>query len=598
MLKKILSLLNSAEQKHAFILTLMVIVMAFLEMLGVASIFPFVTVLSNPDLVQTNPYLKSAFDLTRQLGFETRGQFLFALGLMVLILTVSSLIFKALTTYAQVRFTSEREYGLSKRLVEGYLNQPYTWFLNRHSADLGKTILSEVNAVIVGALTPVMTLVTQSTILLAMLIMLIVVDPLIALIVGLVLGLTYVGVFFTLNDRIKRLGEKRVKANKERFASVSEAFGAVKEIKVGCLERVYIEGFARPAKMYADSNATLRVIKLLPRYFIEAIAFGAMILSILYLMQDSGSFVAALPIISIYAMAAYRILPALQQIYAAFTQLRYVGPALDLLHNDLSNIDSGNIPENEPEPLHISKGIKLNQVSYIYPDSPHFAIECIDLHIPVNNTIGLVGETGSGKTTIVDVVLGLLNPQEGYLSIDDKKLNYLSLRQWQRNIGYVPQQINLIDDTILANIALGVHLNDVDHSALERAAKIAKLHQFVIELPRGYSTIVGERGVRLSGGQRQRIGIARALYHNPKVLILDEATSALDNLTEQSLMDTLDNLGHDITIILIAHRLSTVLHCDRIFLIEKGKVKAEGTFDELSKLSNDFRAMLDSVRTN
>jgi ABC-type multidrug transport system fused ATPase/permease subunit len=222
----------------------------------------------------------------------------------------------------------------------------------------------------------------------------------------------------------------------------------------------------------------------------------------------------------------------------------------------------------------------------------HPALKGIDLTIPARSTVGLVGATGSGKTTTVDVVLGLLEPQVGCLSVDGQPVTAANRRQWQRAIGYVPQHIYLADDSVACNIAFGLPANDIDQHALERAAKIANLHEFVSgDLPEGYDTTVGERGVRLSGGQRQRIGIARALYHNPKVLILDEATSALDNLTEQAVMEAVSNLGHEITVILIAHRLSTVRQCDQIFLLDKGKLQAQGTFNELARTNERFRAM-------
>jgi ABC-type multidrug transport system fused ATPase/permease subunit len=476
--------------------------------------------------------------------------------------------------------------------VEGYLHQPYSWFLNRHSADLGKTILSEVNAVIYNGMLPLMTLMAQSTVALALLILLLIVDPLLALSVGVVLGLAYAGIFAVMSGWLKRLGHARIDANKERFTAVSEAFGAAKEVKVGGLEQAYIQRFAKPAEIYAKGQATSQVISQLPRYALEAIAFGGMLLVMLYLMTKSGSFASALPIIALYAFAGYRLMPALQQIYGAFTQLRFAGPALDALHQDLISLQAADAQHGHLNLLPLTQAITLNQVSYRYPKAPQPALKGINLAIPAHSTVGFVGATGSGKTTTVDVILGLLEPQEGALNIDGQPITAANRRQWQRAIGYVPQHIYLADDSVAANIAFGVPVKDIDLKAVERAAKIANLHEFVVnDLPQGYATTVGERGVRLSGGQRQRIGIARALYHNPQVLILDEATSALDNLTEQAVMGAMNNLGHDITIILIAHRLTTVRECDQIFLLEKGIVKSNGTFKQLVEKSDQFRAM-------
>jgi ABC-type multidrug transport system fused ATPase/permease subunit len=592
MLKKLLALLTPPERKRAGELMGMILVMAFLDMLGVASILPFMAVLANPELVQTNAVLNTAFTLSRHIGIHTPEQFLFALGVLVFVVLVTSLAFKALTTYAQTRFALMREYSIGKRLVEGYLHQPYSWFLNRHSADLGKTILSEVSTVIHGGMLPLMTLMAQSMVTLALVILLIIADPLLALSIGVVLGLAYASIFAVMSGWLKRLGQARIEANKERFTAVSEAFGAAKEVKVGGLEQAYIQRFAKPAEIFAKGQATANVIAQLPRFALEAIAFGGMLLVILYLMAKSGSFAAALPIIALYAFAGYRLMPALQQIYGAFTQLRFAGPALLALHQDLSTLQAADTRYGHLSPLPLTQAITLSQVSYRYPNAPHPALRGIDLTIPAHSAVGFVGATGSGKTSMVDVILGLLEPQEGSLNIDGQPITAANRRQWQHSIGYVPQHIYLADDSVAANIAFGANAKEIDQQAVERAAKIANLHEFVVnDLQQGYATTVGERGVRLSGGQRQRIGIARALYHNPQLLILDEATSALDNLTEQAVMEAVNSLGHDITIILIAHRLSTVRQCDQIYLLERGEVKAQGTFEELTQASERFRTM-------
>jgi len=278
--------------------------------------------------------------------------------------------------------------------------------------------------------------------------------------------------------------------------------------------------------------------------------------------------------------------------------LRFAGPALDSICQSLNSLHAVNFQNNHTCPMLLTQAITLSHVNYCYPKASKQAIKDINLTIPVHNTVGFVGATGSGKTTLVDVILGLLEPKNGTLKIDGQSITAENRRQWHRVIGYVPQHINLVDDSVAANIALGVNAEDIDQQALERAAKIANLHEFVVnDLPQAYATSVGERGVRLSGGQRQRIGVARALYHNPQVLILDEATSALDNPTEKEAMEALSNLGHEITIILIAHRLSTVRHCDQIYLLEQGEIIANGTYDEL-KLGNKLFAVMADYRQN
>jgi len=594
-LRKILDLLTPHERKHAGLLLSMIMVMALLDMLGVASIMPFIAVLTNPDLVETNAILKTAYTASSNLGVDTPEQFLLLLGVLVFLLLLTSLAFKALTTFAQTRFALMHEYIVAKRLVDGFLHQPYSWFLNRHSADLGKTILSEVVTVVSGCITPLMTIMSQSAITLAILILLLLVDPLLAFIIGVVLGLAYASIFAVLSGWLKRLGQGRTKANRDRFVALSDAFGAAKEIKVGGLEKAFVERFSKPAEIYAKGNAAAKAIAQLPRFALEGVAFGGMLFVTLFLMARSGGFASAAPLLALYAFAGYRLMPALQQIYGAFSQLRFALPALDALHNDFISLQGKEIQSNNYAPLLLSHSIELTHVSYTYPNASYPALKDIDLKIPVRSSVGFVGTTGSGKTTTVDVILGLLEPQGGCLSVDGQNIFDGNCSRWQRTVGYVPQTIYLADDSVSANIAFGENAKDIDQETVERVAKIANLHEFVVNnLPQGYDTKVGERGVRLSGGQRQRIGIARALYHDPQVLILDEATSALDIHTERAVMEAVHNLGNSITTILIAHRLSTVRQCDQICVFEDGVIVEKGTFDFLTQANTRFRSFTDS----
>ncbi len=588
-LKKLLDLLTPQERRRAALLLAMILVMALLDVVGVASIMPFMAVLANPQLIETNTILAGVY---AALGFSDAQAFLFFLGVMAFVALVVSLAFKAISTYAQLRFTLMREYSLGTRLIAGYLHQPYAWFLNRHSADLGKTVLSEVNQVIGGAMMPMMILVAQGAVALALLALLLAVDQKLALIVGGVLGMAYGLIYHLISGFVSRIGSERMAANEVRFTVVSEAFGGIKEIKVGGLENAYVQRFARPAEIYARHQASASVIGQMPRFALEAVAFGGMLLVVLYLMAGSGGLATALPIIGLYAFAGYRLMPALQQIYGSFTQLRYAGPALNVLHADLVSLAPTAQAVPPDVPLALTRAITLKNITFTYPKALQPALKDLNLTIPARSTVGMVGVTGSGKTTTVDLILGLLEPDAGSLEVDGVPIDAGNRRRWQRAIGYVPQQIYLADDTVAANIAFGLEPKQIDQSAVERAARIANLHDFVInELPQGYATTVGERGVRLSGGQRQRIGIARALYHNPQVLILDEATSALDNLTEKAVMEAVHNLGHEITIILIAHRLTTVRECDQIYLLRRGRVTAQGTYDELVEGNETFRAM-------
>ena len=588
-LRKIIFLLSVHERKQAFLLLLMILVMALLDVIGVASILPFMAVLTDPTLVETNLILNKMFKISNKFGIENNKQFLFALGVLVFVLLLFSLSFKALTSYVQVRFVQMRQYSIGKRLVRGYLNQPYSWFLSRHSADLGKTILSEISEVVGAGMAPVMELIAKGIVTILLISLLILADPKLAMIVGLSLSGLYGLIYKLAFKYVDQIGKERLKNNQMRFTAISEAFGAAKEVKVGRLEEVYIKRFSDPAKIYARNLAAVKIISQLPRYALEAIAFGGILLVTLYLMAKTGSFSNALPIISLYAFAGYRLMPALQQIYNSITSVTFVTPSVNKLYDDIKNLKPFNTNQNQSA-MPLENQITLKNIYYNYPNSSKTILKNINLSISAKTTVGLVGTTGSGKTTTVDIILSLLTPQKGTLEIDDQVITNQNSKAWLRSIGYVPQHIYLSDDTVAANIAFGVEAENIDQEVIKKVSKIANLHEFVTnELPKNYQTTIGERGVRLSGGQRQRIGIARALYHNPKVLILDEATSALDNLTEKAVMEAIDNLGKNITIILIAHRLSTVKKCDKIYLLEKGELKNEGTFEELIKANDNFR---------
>tara|TARA_Y200000002_G_scaffold131739_1_gene108558 strand:+ start:41930 stop:43702 length:1773 start_codon:yes stop_codon:yes gene_type:complete len=578
---KIWYLLSPQERKRAILLFLMIIVMAFLDTLGVASILPFMSMLTNPEIIDTNIFLNNIFQTSISFGIQNREQFLFLLGVLVLVLLVVSLSFKALTTYAQLRFVKMREYTIGKRLVEGYLHQPYSWFLDRNSADLGKNILSEVSQVIVNGMMPLVGLIANILISSSLIILLIWVNPKLSLIVGFSLISAYGIIFYSIRYYLKGIGKKRLLNNELRFSALSEAFGAAKPVKVGGLEKTFIDRFSKSAKIFASTQASFQVISLLPRYMLEAIAFGGILLIILYLMLEVGSFNGALPILSLYVFAGYRLMPSLQSVYGNATQLTFIKPALDKIYQDLKSLEP--LADKQVDGvIKFDREILLKNIFYNYPNSTRKTLKNINICIPAKSTVGLVGATGSGKTTTVDIFLGLLEPQKGTLEVDGQVINRQNIRAWQRAVGYVPQDIYLSDDTVSANIAFGINPKDVDQQAIEKASKIANLHNFVIdELPYKYQTKIGERGVRLSGGQKQRIGIARALYNNPQVLILDEATSALDNETEQAVMDAVNNLSKDITKIIIAHRLNTVKNCDIVFKFEKGEVVNQGKFEEI-----------------
>ena len=594
-LKKILDFLTPVEKKQAFLLLILILCMALLDVIGIASVLPFIAVLSNPELIETSAALNYLYQASSILGVVSNKQFMLVLGVAVFLLLIISLILRSFTAYAQVRYALMREYSIGARLIRGYLHKHYGWFLNRNSADLHKTILSGVSEIINETIIPGINLVVHSIVTLTILTLLFVVNYKLALAILLIFAISYGTIFFFMKNILLKMGSDRLQANEDRFIAVNEAFGAIKEVKVGRLEKVFVDRFSKPAKIYASRQSMAVAISAVPRYFIEGIAFGGMILLILVLMMRGDMFSNILPIIVLYTFAGYRLIPSLQQIYVAFTQLRFSSATLDSMHKDLKNFSSLEVTSNTITNMQLSKSITLANISFDYPDSKKSSLKNINLFIPAFKKVGIIGATGSGKTTLIDIILGLLDPKQGTLSVDGNIINFKNKQSWQKSIGYVPQQNYLVDNSIAANIAFGIDLKNINHQSVEQAAKIANLHDFIMnELPNNYNTIVGERGVRLSGGQRQRIAIARALYRKPQVLILDEATSALDCLTEQTVMEAMHNLKNKITTILITHRLSAVKNCDIIFVLEQGELKDQGSYEELNQSSAIFKKMLET----
>ena len=582
--KKLFFILSRNERKKATLLLIMLVIMALLDVIGVASILPFVAVLSDPSIIESNILLKNLFLFSSRFGINSIEEFLFALGMSVFLLLVISLTFKSLTTYASVRFIFMREHSIGKRLMREYLNQNYEYFISHSGINLGKNILSEVSMVVGNGIKPLIELITNFIIVVSIIVLLIIIDPKLVFLVSLSLGGAYLIIFFFMRKFLKSIGKDKFKNNALRFNIIRDAFGASKEVKLKSLEETYIKKFSISSEIYAKATASSETIAQLPRYLLEAICFGGILLIILITMNDAESFSNSLPIISLYVFAGYRLMPGLQAIYRSGTKLTFINASVEKLYFDLKKLKLHTKKNQSYETLKFDKIINLKNIHYNYPGTPKLSLKNLSLSIPIHSVVGIIGTTGSGKTTLVDIILGLLQPQRGTLEIDNKVLTEKNLGAWQKIIGYVPQQIYLSDDTLIANIALGVKLEDINFEKVKEASKIAKLDQFIVnELPKQYQTIIGEQGIKLSGGQRQRIGIARALYHDPKVLILDEATSALDNETELEVINSINSLNKNITIIQVAHRLNSLKNCDLILKLQNGQIIQQGSFDEVLK---------------
>jgi ABC-type bacteriocin/lantibiotic exporter with double-glycine peptidase domain len=596
-LLKLISLFSPRERQRLIPITIAVLISALFDLIGVGALGPFVTVVVNPEIVQTQPILNYLYRLFEFQRIET---FLLFLGMSVFALVLTSAAFKMSTLYVVHRFSANRRYSLGLRLFRQFLYQPYAFFLNRNSSELSKSVLGEVDMVVDGLLVPVMNTFVYGVLTIVMIGFITVLNPFVAVTALGVFGLAYGLIYLFIRPRLARYGKDVWEANLVRYKCTAEAFGGIKDVKILGKEPFFSYLYSLGVKKITSAQAGQQILAMLPGQAMQSLAIGFTILMVIVLLFISGSFIQIVPTLAVYAFAIMRIVPGFQTAFQNIAVIRSHRHTVNTVLNEMVVLS---LPPEMPDraalgvslaPLPFNRELALEKIGFSYAVSGEFALKEINLHILKNTTIGLIGETGCGKTTLVDIIMGLLPPSSGSILVDGTPVVIPGpdLEAWQRNFGYVPQQIYLSDDTVAANIAFGIPEDMRDNAAVERAARIANLHNFIVsELPKGYDTLVGERGIRLSGGQRQRVGIARSLYHDPNILVMDEATSALDSITEGIVMEAIHTLLHSKTIIIIAHRLSTVRECDNIYLMEKGLVTAQGTYDELIVNNKRFQAM-------
>lgn len=574
--KKAWALLDSREKRTAWIVLSIVIISAISSALMIGSVLPFLSVLADTGRIHTVPALAAVYE---RFEFSSDYSFLIGLGSAMLGMIVIASLMQILKTWYVARFAMLRIHSISQRLMESYLRQPYEFFLNRHSGDMGTRILAETQQLVMHFLRPAAEAIAAVFTISAILILLVWAEPIVTLLAFSIIGVVYIIIFWICRRGLKRLGRERVETNNARFRITSEVLGGIKEIKLLGREASYLEQFSSHSRTMVAAMTTIEVVSLMPKFALEAISFCGIILLCLMFIdpQDLASGEAlsgVLPVLGLFAFAGQRLMPELQKLYQALTIIQAGAAAVETVHDDLINRAGGSaLPRSMPTGIGLKNRLVLEDVSYHYPGTAQAGVNEVGLEIGVGERIGIVGGTGAGKTTLADLILGLLLHKTGCILVDDVPITQSNLREWQQSVGYVPQHIFLTDASIAENIALGAPREEIDLSRVKDAAEISQLDEFIrSELPDGYSTIVGERGVRLSGGQRQRIGIARALYHDADLIVFDEATSALDNLTEREVMTAIEALPNEKTVIIIAHRLSTVQSCDRIVVLEMGRV--------------------------
>ncbi|KQO69391.1 ABC transporter [Methylobacterium sp. Leaf102] len=562
--------LRPRDRRRLALIALGLACAALFEVVGVASVVPFLTLVGDPSAASRIPYLATLRD---GLGLTDDRTFLMVTGGAALAAILTTSVVNAGLTFAQLLFTNLTGYGLARRLLARYVDRERLFFAHANSAELAKNVLSETDRLVVGVLTPTTVIASRSVSALAVVTFLIFYAPRLALILGGGFGGLYVLLYLVMRVRLARLGARAVADNERRYRVVQETFGALTELKLYGRAEAFAAGFDGPARAYAKATAASLLTGQLPRFVIESLAFGGVIVVVLFALSQGLDTAGLLPLLGLFAFAGYRMLPAFQNIFTSLALLRFYLPAVRMVVDELAG-------ERTPRPrpatrLPFRRDIRLTGIGFDYtPERP--TLRDIDLTIPVNTTVGLVGRTGSGKSTLVGLILGLLTPTTGSVTVDGVPLDAETLPAWQNRIGYVPQDVFLIDASVRENIALGVSPEAVDEAAVERAARLAGFHEVALGLDGGYDAGVGERGIRLSGGQRQRLGIARALYHDPDVIVFDEATSALDGETEAAVMGALASLNGTRTIILIAHRLTSLLGTDTVHVLDGGRLVASG----------------------
>ena len=593
LLKELFRLLTPSQRKRFYVLQILITLVAIFEIFSVASIIPFMALVADMNQLQEDVFIAQVYQSS---GITSETQFMFLMGLCVLTILIISSLISIFTIWKLSMFAFSVGSEISDRLYTYYLRQDWLFHSEGSSAQLTKKIATETVRVTGGILVPLMHLNAKVVLALLMITSIFIYDAKVAIVGAIIFTLTYYTLIIAVKSRLESYGSATTEVMEQRFRLMNEGFGGIKDLLLLGRDYDFIKRFNKTGIFLAFSQGTGTALIQAPRYLIELLAFGSLILLILYLLISyDGDLSVILPILTLYAVGAIKLLPAFQQIYQSISVINTNTAAFDEIREDLKNIKLAELQtlkaKDKHSYLYPKKQLALKDISFTYPNKDKKVLNQINISIPARSIIGIVGPSGAGKSTIIDVLLGLIKPQQGHLAVDDTVIDDHNRRSWQNSIGFVAQNIFLSEGTIAENVAFGLPNEEINLEQVQKALNLASLEEFCETLSDGIHTKVGERGVQLSGGQRQRIGIARALYHKVEVIVFDEATSSLDGITEKQIMEAIHGLSGHNTIILIAHRLKTVQNCDQIYFIENGRINDQGTYDELIEKNERFKNM-------
>lgn len=589
LIKQLISIFDRKDYPKFFLLFLAILISSFFEILGIGLVLPFITLLSNPSLLQTNEKISFIYQI---FNFQSFQQFMLVLAVAIIVVFIIKNIFLFFSSFWQARFVFSKQVFLTNKLFRAYLLSPYSFHLSFNFAKLQRNLFL-IEQIMQGVVLSLFYVLTEIVIVVCLFSILLCMRPFLTLSIAALLGVIMWAYFQLTKQKLYVWGSV---INTERalaLQQIHQGLGSIKEVKLLGKEEFFIHRYRSAWETLSRFMARGNVVTTSIRFFTELVIVVVMMSLMIGFLLISQDFQKAFMTISLFAIVAVRLMPSLNRISSGLSTIRFYIRSFREVYDDIMFCEKrikAHLVEKSDKKIVFNESIEVKQVSFTYENTTKVVLENVSLTIKKNSIVGFIGPSGAGKTTMIDIILGLLVPTKGQVLVDGEDIQQ-KLSSWQRKIGYIPQTIYLADDTIRNNIAFAVDKKDINEEHVWEALRLAQLEDFVKSLPQGLDTFVGERGVRLSGGQKQRIGIARALYNHPEIIVMDEATSALDNETEREFMKALDFLSGKKTILIIAHRLTTVQHCDNIFFFKEGKFLIEGTYNDLLSKSMDFQKM-------